>query len=614
MTELRKKLRSVSSKNQSLQDILRSCGDAKEILSVEPHEGGIHNAKLTLLLKNGTKRVHFYDRVQLKEAIPDGFISSGDIELDIQILNLAYGCDFTGDDVVMECGKYAAKPTSIGYFSESTGVQGSGLAANEVSFTTFVDINIANDWGMVLGVRVRTIDADGEFVEKIYQSTRLYRPDGYNDAARWGGNTLAPVIAELFDDLVEEPIELQSQRVDYNAAGVVADNFICKLINHGDKAVDISMILYEVAGEMEVAYRGYSLLPNVRLSAEGKTLPYCPITDTVRLTRSDIINFEEGIWDGSSWYPHDTYFGELLSLNGSDKDSWFAGKFTYEPVESDQRPLDPYIDSALGGLANTVRAFISMELWNDAFISGAKTPSTLSSYHPDKTLFLIKNCLSTPVEINHASFAKPLQLTGSIEKTHPDEALIFAGYWGEQYWIQDSGVEFIIGDMRIDIQSLDEKNWGGVIRAMHEQYPGVIQWVDASLLSEIANGDKYAYFRNLSDRPLTITITGMVSDVIQPIFLFTLKPKGTPGVMHTDDVLIAGSNPMDEIVELRINDNVIIGNNYEMSGTSLFINDGAVWMPATPFYQQLEVELNTGVSKIYGLPGGVIPRNYYQAQ
>ena len=117
MPELRKKLRTVSSKNKALQDILRSCGDVVDVVSVERLEGGVHNTKTTLKLADGQDRVHFYNRVPIQNTIPEGFISSGDIDLDIEILNTLYGCDFTEDDLIITCGKYSAKPDSLGYWS-----------------------------------------------------------------------------------------------------------------------------------------------------------------------------------------------------------------------------------------------------------------------------------------------------------------------------------------------------------------------------------------------------------------------------------------------------------------------------------------------------------------
>ena len=48
---LRKKLKTISASNEPLQDIFKSCRESEEVISVEKHTNGIHNTKVTLLLK-----------------------------------------------------------------------------------------------------------------------------------------------------------------------------------------------------------------------------------------------------------------------------------------------------------------------------------------------------------------------------------------------------------------------------------------------------------------------------------------------------------------------------------------------------------------------------------
>ena len=57
MADLRNKLKTASFKNQSLQDILKSCSVAIELISVESYTGGIHNTKMTLKLNRGDNYV-----------------------------------------------------------------------------------------------------------------------------------------------------------------------------------------------------------------------------------------------------------------------------------------------------------------------------------------------------------------------------------------------------------------------------------------------------------------------------------------------------------------------------------------------------------------------------
>lgn len=65
LATLRKKLKGVSIRNRSLQDILLTCGRAKRVISVESHPAGIHNTKLIVELPDGRHLVHFYSRLNL---------------------------------------------------------------------------------------------------------------------------------------------------------------------------------------------------------------------------------------------------------------------------------------------------------------------------------------------------------------------------------------------------------------------------------------------------------------------------------------------------------------------------------------------------------------------
>ena len=127
---VRTKLKTASSKNQGLQDILKSCSRGMEILSVEKHVGGIHNTKITLEVDLGEDypkeqryqtRVHFYNRVALINAIPQGVsYPTVDIEETIEILNREYGCDFTEDDIYISGNSLLAKDSSLGYYNKTT--------------------------------------------------------------------------------------------------------------------------------------------------------------------------------------------------------------------------------------------------------------------------------------------------------------------------------------------------------------------------------------------------------------------------------------------------------------------------------------------------------------
>lgn len=124
---LRKKLKNVSSKSQSLQDILRTCRAGKEAITITAKDNGIHNTQLVVLMEDGEKRVQFYDRLPLNVIIPTSFIPSGNITTDIAALsNMGY--DFTADDLEIVNGKLKAKETSLGYIG-TFGAEVGGLCS-----------------------------------------------------------------------------------------------------------------------------------------------------------------------------------------------------------------------------------------------------------------------------------------------------------------------------------------------------------------------------------------------------------------------------------------------------------------------------------------------------
>ena len=120
---LRKRLRGISSKNKSLQDILRTSKEAKEVLSILPTTGGIHNTQLVLLVDQGEnvdpkdrfiRRIHFYSRLDLADIMSGVTIESKDLPSIINELNLK-GYDFDEHDLELVNKKITAKSTSLGY-------------------------------------------------------------------------------------------------------------------------------------------------------------------------------------------------------------------------------------------------------------------------------------------------------------------------------------------------------------------------------------------------------------------------------------------------------------------------------------------------------------------
>ena len=253
MPELRKKLRTVSSKNKALQDILRSCGDVVDVVSVERLEGGVHNTKTTLKLADGQDRVHFYNRVPIQNTIPEGFISSGEIDLDIEILNTLYGCDFTEDDLIITCGKYSAKPDSLGYWS-AAGVAGSSLPGDVVSLHLNIPIDIKEEWGENLVtplIRLRTETTPGVFTEEIAVCNQISVPYWF-DSSEWE-DLIGNLYASLIDgqEQLDVPvIDVQKSYLDQAHTNMVTaehdhiiENYSLKIKNPTDKPIEVCITL-----------------------------------------------------------------------------------------------------------------------------------------------------------------------------------------------------------------------------------------------------------------------------------------------------------------------------------------------------------------------------------
>lgn len=114
--KLRNRLRSISNRNQSLQDILNSCNKGDQVVSVSPVSNGVHNTKLVLKLKTGEKRVHFYNRVDLKDALPSGLLLPiENISKTLNILNVEQQGDFEREDLIFNEFDIEAHPDSLGY-------------------------------------------------------------------------------------------------------------------------------------------------------------------------------------------------------------------------------------------------------------------------------------------------------------------------------------------------------------------------------------------------------------------------------------------------------------------------------------------------------------------
>lgn len=173
MADLRNKLKTASFRNQSLQDILKSCSKAVELITVERYFGAIHNTKITLKMNHGDNvplqeryydRVHLYRRLNIRTVLPAGFVSSGNIQQDIEDLN-KLGCDFTEDDIMLQGNTIVAKEDSLGYHNYAEGMvdyiyctlpQLANLKINNVNIN--IDPESLNDFELLDQYGIKVID------------------------------------------------------------------------------------------------------------------------------------------------------------------------------------------------------------------------------------------------------------------------------------------------------------------------------------------------------------------------------------------------------------------------------------------------------------------------
>ena len=121
----RRRLKNINSNNQSLQDIVKSCINAMEVLSVEPYNGEVHNTRITLKIDKGPsaplqeryqQRVHLYNRLDIAKVLENvEFGSNNTLDL-IEELN-SLGFDFTEDDIIYSSGQVLALDQSLGYYN-----------------------------------------------------------------------------------------------------------------------------------------------------------------------------------------------------------------------------------------------------------------------------------------------------------------------------------------------------------------------------------------------------------------------------------------------------------------------------------------------------------------
>lgn len=137
LPQVRINLKNISSNNQSLQDIVKSCTLATEVISVEPYDGKVHNTKMIIRIDKGAnspvnnryiERILFYNRLDIAAVLENtNYDAGGETSLDTTIIQLNnLGFDFTTDDLELDGNRVKAKQLSLGYYNKV--VTGCGLS------------------------------------------------------------------------------------------------------------------------------------------------------------------------------------------------------------------------------------------------------------------------------------------------------------------------------------------------------------------------------------------------------------------------------------------------------------------------------------------------------
>lgn len=124
---IRTKLKTVSSRNKSLQDVLPTLLKATKIISIAEIKGALHNTRLVCEVGKAEDvfpgkpipvREHFYNRLDLEQTIQGLTYTGSNIIAIITQLNLQ-GCDFNENDLELVSGVLRAKDISLGYYNKN---------------------------------------------------------------------------------------------------------------------------------------------------------------------------------------------------------------------------------------------------------------------------------------------------------------------------------------------------------------------------------------------------------------------------------------------------------------------------------------------------------------
>lgn len=509
----RVKLRSVSNKNQSLQDILSTCTIADEVISVEPIINAVLNTKLTLKKATGEKRVHFYNRLDISSILPEDFRPSGNLIADINKLNLM-GYDFTEDDLTVSNRRFVAQPYSLGYYggiidrlftdSIAFGVKNlPGLEGQRSYYDPLTHVGISVN-GAVEEAMIRYDERDISWDDPSYinpTQALIY--------------TIQGIFADNFPDIevtVDEAnwLTSQNQYMMNEPSGIMTIRNL-----NPDMAIEVTIQTWrrQDLGSDGIYLQTYhNILPITRLEKRGTNKINEGKPSMVSLYMSDVI-------DMGGWWPEPNgesnqarnEFGKLLQINGAQgsnvlQDTWVA--------EEGLPQVSLCVPSS--GVSNLMRVItIGSYMWMDEMPVGH---------------FI--NLL--PQEIKLESFLnyEPLVLGPAPMAGMADRVFLLQPNlnWPEvNTW--NTEVVLQINDDEYSVSANDTYHYRATdyFLELVRECPELIDKIIFTRLGDRTNQDEFAYFQNLTDEPMHISFFWRGADGITLHYFpkFILEPADT---------------------------------------------------------------------------------------
>ena len=530
MTELRKRLKTISFRNEGLQRVLRTCAGAVDVISVEEHVGGIHNTKVIFLMENGEHRVQFYDRVDIKLAVPEGYVTSGSVATDVAILNSAFGGDFTEDDLILVDGKLKAKPESLGYRNDEAVTPPTNvLPGDSVSFHLMMNSSdYMNNWWPRVEIRVQKIDAEGyvddDEIVTIGETSIGDRP-WYIGALEFIQNSFNT--GEL-KDWATVTVATHPSKVNMD----VLDNYFITLTNKRDFPIEVAVLTLLNSDER---YEVEPLLNNARLQPKGAPATYSAVSDTKHIKTSDFVNFVDGLYSGVDGdYPQGLYTGELISINGGTTNTWWPDiPLNPENFKNDPYPINPRIEDLQGSqIRQLVRLFINEQIYdNQSLIGAAIEEAYAPEFQVDKHIIAIfKNMSPTPISIKYAAFTQPINLLPYQDLSHPDEVLYIlheenGGYGSGGFF---GGIHVTLDDETfVSLRSDMRRSWRSGIYGLLTENPEIQDKIHLCVMRDVQSHSLYLYAKNKTSEPVSFELR--TDEEMSQKIGFVLAPAGTPG-------------------------------------------------------------------------------------